>query len=173
VDVFVGVKDSTGFGTYSWEPGLISSINRQLPSTSASGVVLYVCARLSRVSPWLTVITIQPAGYWHWKVVLVLVADGGNGVGVGVRVGSPGRGVSTMTVGEMVNVSVGVGDESWAISLAFSENEMTRLPAIIKRDMRAARSPVITSRRMFMGYYPLKTVPRRVLYARLKGESIS
>ena len=125
------------------------------------------------MSPWFTVITIQPSGYWHWNGVLVVVGDGGNGVGEGVRVGSPGRGVSMMTVGELVSVSVGVGDDSWAISLASSENEMTRPPPIIKMDTSAASSPVITSRRVFMWHYPLKMVPRRILHGRLKEESIS
>ena len=40
VDVFVGVKDTTGFGTYSWAPGLNALISKQLPAIRASGVVL-------------------------------------------------------------------------------------------------------------------------------------
>jgi hypothetical protein len=101
------------------------------------------------------VIMIQSEGNWQEAVGLGAVGVGGKGVGDGVRDGSPGFGVWTRTVGELVTVWVWVDVKACAISAESSAKEIARLPPIIIMETRAARSPEISSRRAFMERYPL------------------
>lgn len=79
-------------------------MNKQLASIKASGVVRYVLARLSSVSPWLMVIISQSSGNWHEGVNIGMVGVTSGIVAEGVRVGSPGCGVWMITVGDFFSV---------------------------------------------------------------------
>jgi hypothetical protein len=82
---------------------------RQFASLSALVVVLYVSARLSKVSPGSKTIKDHPAGGIQVAVTSVGVTLGGKRVGDGVKVGSPGRCVTKMIcVGKLVKVGVWV-----------------------------------------------------------------
>ena len=110
------------------------------------------------------VILIQSVGNRHEAVGLGTVGVAGKGVGEGVgegvRDGSPGFGVWTRTVGELLSVWVWVGVKACAISDESSENEMAKLPPIIKMETITASSPEISSRRTFMECYPLMMARR-------------
>ncbi len=62
-------------------PGERLLISKQLASINFSAVVLYCAARLSGVSPWLTVVCTQPEGGGQE------VGEGASGVEDGVSVG--------------------------------------------------------------------------------------
>jgi hypothetical protein len=119
------------------------------------------------------VIKSQSEGNWQDDIGLGTVGVSGKTVGDEVRVGSPGFGVWKMTVGEFAVVAVFVDVEACEISGVFSENAMTRLPPIIIIETRAARSPVINSRRTFMKNYPLMMEYRLMVNSHWKEESTS
>lgn len=77
-------------------------------------------------------------------------------MGEAVRVGSPGFGVGIMTVGVIVDVGDAVGRIAWEIPILSSAKEMAKLPTMIMMETRAARSPEVSSRRLFMSPFPMK-----------------
>jgi len=131
----VGVLVGGRGGTASWLPGCKATLalGRQLPIARFSAVVLYVSARLCKVSPDWTVMAIQPFGMGQFE------AGEGNAVGAGVGDGAPGTSVGSF---------VGLG--AWAICRLPSVIAMERPPRMIAAESSAARIPKITWRKLFI-----------------------